>query len=212
MLPEVAWNYGMNITYFFKFLGREGTINADAYRTEFENQIVVDIEDQNKLLFENLDGVSYANSLQFDLGYELFNRFDVKMAYKMNDVKSTFSGLEKTPPLTPENRALLNLSYATNFEKWKFDFTANRIGESRIPSHSLVDKFYSESFYIYNAQVTKKISDFDVYLGVENILSYTQENPILSYNNPNSPGFDASLVYAPIYVRMFYFGFRYKLS
>ena len=210
--PEIAWNYGANITYCFYLFGREGTINADAYRTDFENQIVVDIEDQNKLLFENLDGVSYANSLQFDLGYELFNRFDVKMAYKMNDVKSTFSGLEKTPPLTPENRALLNLSYATNFEKWKFDFTANRIGESRIPSHSLVDKFYSESFYIYNAQVTKKISDFDVYLGVENILSYTQENPILSYNNPNSPGFDASLVYAPIYVRMFYFGFRYKLS
>jgi outer membrane receptor for ferrienterochelin and colicins len=212
LLPEVAWNYGMNILYCFKFLGREGTINADAYRTEFENQIVVDIEDQNKLLFENLDGVSYANSLQFDLGYELFNRFDVKMAYKMNDVKSTFSGLEKTPPLTPENRALLNLSYATNFEKWKFDFTANRIGESRIPSHSLVDKFYSESFYIYNAQVTKKISDFDVYLGVENILSYTQENPILSYNNPNSPSFDASLIYAPIYERMVYFGFRYKLN
>ena len=212
LLPEVAWNYGMNILYCFKFLGREGTINADAYRTEFEDQIVVDIENQGELSFYNLDGVSYSNSLQFDLGYELFNRFDVKMAYKMNDVKSTFSGLEKTPPLTPENRALLNLSYATNFEKWKFDFTANRIGESRIPSHSLVDKFYSESFYIYNAQVTKKISDFDVYLGVENILSYTQENPILSYNNPNSPSFDASLIYAPIYERMVYFGFRYKLN
>ena len=171
---------------------------------------MVDIENQGELSFYNLDGVSYSNSLQFDLGYELFNRFDVKMAYKMNDVQTTFSGDIKIPPLTPKNRALLNLSYATNFEKWKFDFTANRIGESRIPVDE-EDK-NSKSFYIYNAQVTKKISDFDVYLGVENILSYTQENPILSYNNPNSPGFDASLVYAPIYGRMFYFGFRYKLN
>ena len=81
-----------------------------------------------------------------------------------------------------------------------------------IIEHNLINESYSESFYIYNAQVTKKINDFDVYLGVENILSYTQENPILSYNNPNSPSFDASLVYAPIYGRMVYFGFRYKLN
>jgi hypothetical protein len=33
--PEIAWNYGTNITYCFRFLGREGTINADAYRTVF---------------------------------------------------------------------------------------------------------------------------------------------------------------------------------
>ena len=81
--PEIAWNYGMNITYCFRLFGREGIINADAYRTEFENQIVVDIEKQTELSFYNLDGVSYANSMQFDVAYELFNSFDVKMAYKI---------------------------------------------------------------------------------------------------------------------------------
>ena len=149
--PEIAWNYGMNITYCFRLFGREGTINADAYRTEFENQIVVDIEKQNELAFYNLDGVSYANSMQLDLAYELFNRFDVKMAYKINDVITTFRGVDKTAPLTSEDRGLLNFSYATNFDKWVFDVTANYIGKSRIPSHSEINTEFSEPFNLYNA-------------------------------------------------------------
>ena len=136
--PEIAWNYGANITYCFYLFGREGTINADAYRTDFENQIVVDIENQNELSFYNLEGESYATSMQLDFAYELFDRFDVKMAYKINDVKSTYDdeGIKETP-LTPKDRALLNFAYATNFDKWMFDVTANYVGESRVPNHNL---------------------------------------------------------------------------
>ena len=210
--PEIAWNYGANITYCFYLFGREGTINADAYRTDFENQIVVDIENQNELSFYNLDGDSYATSMQLDFAYELFDRFDVKMAYKINDVQSTYSGETKENPLTPKDRALLNLAYATNFDKWIFDVTANYVGESRIPDHQLIAKKYSESFYLYNAQITKKFRKFDVYLGGENLLAYTQDNPILDAGNPSSSAFDASLIYAPINGRMIYGGFRFKIK
>ena len=214
--PEIAWNYGANITYCFYLFGREGTINADAYRTDFENQIVVDIENQNELSFYNLEGDSYATSMQLDFAYELFDRFDVKMAYKINDVKSTYSGDGETKetPLTPKDRALLNLAYATNFDKWIFDVTANNIGESRIPEHKDIAKKYSESFYLYNAQITKKFRKFDVYLGAENLLGYTQDNPIIDSENPtsSSSAFDASLIYAPINGRMIYAGFRFKIK
>jgi hypothetical protein len=215
--PEIAWNYGMNITYCFRLFGREGTLNADAYRTEFENQIVVDIENPGELSFYNLDGVSYATSMQLDLAYELYDQFDVKMAYKVNDVHTTFSGVDKIAPLTPKYRALFNMAYATNFDRWVFDVTANYIGESRIPAHregenkKLIIK-ESEPFPLYNAQITKKLKRFDVYVGGENLLSYTQENPILSANSPNSSNFDASLIYAPINGRMIYAGFRYKIK
>ena len=202
----------MNITYCFRLFGNEGTLNADAYRTEFVNQIVVDIEEQTELSFYNLDGVSYANSMQLDLAYELFNRFDVKMAYKINDVKTTFGGVEKTVPLTPENRGLLNFSYATNFDKWIFDVTANYIGKSRIPSHSEINTEFSEPFNLYNAQITKRFRSFDVYLGGENILGYKQNTPILGADTPYLDIFDASLIYAPINGRMIYVGFRYKIK
>ena len=210
--PEMAWNYGTNLTYCFRFLGREGTINADAYRTVFENQVVVDIETSGKLSFYNLNGESISNSMQIDLGYELFNRFDVKMAYKINNVTTTFEGIEKVVPLIPKERALFNIAYATNFEKWKFDVTANYIGSRRIPEHYELEKYWAEPFYLYNAQITKRFRYFDVYLGGENILDYTQDTPILDANNPNSSIFDASLIHAPINGLMIYVGFRYKIK
>ena len=215
--PEIAWNYGMNITYCFRLFGREGTLNADAYRTEFENQVVVDIEEQTELSFYNLKGVSYAKSMQFDMAYELFDRFNVKIAYKINDVRTTFRDVEKTAPLTAKNRGLFNISYATNFDKWVFDITANYVGESRVPLHKnenqiLIAEDFSETFYLYNCQVTKKFRRFDVYLGGENLLSEMQENPIIDAENPNSEVFDASLVYSPIMGRLIYAGLRYKIK
>ena len=210
--PEMAWNYGTNITHNFRIFGREGTINADAYRTVFENQIVVDIENDGELSFYNLDGESYANSMQFDLAYELFDRFDIKLAYKINDVHTTYNGEDKVAPLTPKNRALVNMAYATNFDKWKFDVTWNYIGKSRIPTHQLINKEFSTSFYLINAQMTKKFRKFDVYLGGENLLSEIQENPILMANNPSDELFDASLIYAPVMGRVIYAGLRYKIK
>jgi outer membrane receptor for ferrienterochelin and colicin len=220
--PEVAWNYGVNLTHCFYLNGREGTLNFDAYRTDFNNQVVVNIETPGELSFYNLDGESYANSMQADFFYELFDNFDVKMAYKINDVHSTFNRKDKTVPLTPKTRALINMAYATNFDKWKFDVTWNYIGESRIPNHSLIGvqedvnlvdgELFSAPFYLINAQITKKFRKFDWYLGGENLLSYKQENPILSVDNPYSDIFDASLIYAPVMGRILYFGLRYKIN
>jgi outer membrane cobalamin receptor len=216
--PEIAWNYGANLTHCFYLNGREGTINLDVYRTEFDNQVVVDIETPGKLSFSNLEGTSYANSIQADFMYELFDNFDVKVAYKINDVHTTYNGEEKISPLTPKNRALVNMSYATNFEKWMFDLTWNYIGESRVPSYFPYETDYlfpeemSDPFSLINAQVTKKFKNFSVYVGGENLLSYTQENPIIDAGNPTSSAFDASLIYAPINGRMIYVGFRFKIK
>ena len=212
LLPEEAWNMGVNFTYCFYLAGREGIINADAYRTNFENQVVVDVEQEGKLLFYNLTESSFANTMQIDLGYEIFDRFDIKLAYKINDTQTTYGdGQQKQVPLNPRIRSLLNLAYATNLEKWMFDVTANYVGESRIPSHPDINEEFSEPFMLYNAQITKNINSFEIYIGAENLSSYTQDNPILDAHNPNSDIFDASLIYAPIHGRMIYVGFRYKL-
>jgi len=211
--PEIAWNYGANLTYCFYLNGREGTINLDAYRTDFENQVVVDIETPSELSFYNLDGTSYSNSVQADIMFEVFDGFDVKAAYKINDVHTTYNGEDKIAPLTPNKRALVNMSYATNFDKWMFDVTWNYIGESRIPmstSPNLPE--FSDPFYLINAQVTKKFKYFSIYVGGENLLSYTQDNPIIDAGNPFSSAFDASLIYAPVMGRMIYTGLRYKIK
>ena len=213
LLPEVAWNMGFNLTYCFRLFGKEGIINADAYRTEFENQIVVDIESPGFLNFYNLNGKSFANTLQIDLGYELVERLNIKLAYKINVVKIEYEnrGLLQ-PPLTPRDRALVNLSYANTTEDWEFDFTTNFVGKSRLPAHQEVKDAFSNPFFVHNSQITKRYDYIEVYIGAENILNFTQDNPIKIADNPTDENFDASIVYAPINGRMIYLGLRYKIN
>jgi outer membrane receptor for ferrienterochelin and colicins len=63
--PEIAWNYGLSFMQGFKLFGKKGDITADFYRTNFQNQVVVDImKSPQEVVFHNLDGVSYANIFQ----------------------------------------------------------------------------------------------------------------------------------------------------
>lgn len=74
---------------------------------------------------------------------------------------------------------------------------------------------YSLGYFITNGQITYKtgvLKKFEVYIGAENAPNIKQPNPIVSANNPYRKYFDASMVWAPIYGRMFYGGLRYKIK
>jgi len=214
ILPEEAINYGINATHCFYLFSREGRLNLDLYRTQFQNQVVVDIESQEKLFFYNLNGVSYANSIQLDLDYELISGLQMRIGYKINNTVTDFNDGTNSVPLIPAYRALFNLAYSNSSKKWLFDFTTNRIGSSRMPIHEQLDYEYSDPFSLVNFNITRSWDVFDVYLGGENIFHYTQENPILGGDDwsSNSSNFDASLIYAPVHGRMMYMGIRYRLD
>lgn len=218
LMPEVANNFGGNISKTFKLFDREGSINADAYYTLFENQLIVDQEQESSLRFYNLDGSSTSKVLQLDFSYELFERFDVKTSYKVQEVIATFGGVDQFVPFVPKERMMVNVAYETFFEDWKFDATLQQVGSSRVPVHTLLEENtqiidgWSEPFQKVNAQVTHSVRNFEIYLGGENLLNYKQETPILNHENPEADNFDASLIWAPTMGRMFYLGFRYKLK
>ncbi|MBU46183.1 MAG: hypothetical protein CMD28_02030 [Flavobacteriales bacterium] len=210
--PEVGWNNGLNFSYCFYFLNQEGTLNIDLYRTVFENQIVVDIENKNELVFANLNGNSFANVMQIDLDYTVISNLNLRLSYKKNNSVSTFDDIDKQLPLQPEERALINLSYKTNSDKWDFDVTANYIGKSRIPDNIVTSDNFSSAFILLNSQVTYKWSNSDIYIGAENITNYTQSNPIIDPNNPFGQDFDASLIWGPVMGTNIYMGFRYNIN
>src|SRR5690554_485309 len=58
--PEIAWNYGISYMQGFNLFNRKGDITLDYYRTDFENQIVVDWENPTEISFYNLVGSSYS--------------------------------------------------------------------------------------------------------------------------------------------------------
>jgi outer membrane receptor for ferrienterochelin and colicins len=217
LLPEEGWNYGVSLMQGFKLNKNEGTFTLDGYRTEFVNQIVVDLDsDYSSVYISNLHGQSYSNVFQGEVNYEVFTNFDMRVAYKYIDAKSTYNGDLLEVPLTNKNRGLVNFAYELKKYGWVFDFTTQFYGKSRLPdltenhdAHFLGE--YSEPYYLLLGQITKKFKNLEIYAGSENITNYTQHHPILGFDEPFGEDFDASVIYAPIMERKFYGGLRWSL-
>jgi hypothetical protein len=217
ILPERAWNYGVNATWKFLALGREASLSGDFYRTDFTDQLIVDMySDSASILFYNLDGSSYSNSFQVTLNYELLHGTDIRIAYKMEDVKSTYSGILQAKPLVSQNKALMNISYTSGNEHWKFSYTLIWDDRKKLPlathhSDHAIPERYSPDFFIMHAQVTKVFRRFELYAGAENLLDYTQHDPVIGADNPFSNDFDASRIWGPLDGRRIYAGLRMSI-
>lgn len=217
---EKALNFGFGFLQRFSIWERPGSFSVDFYRTDFENQVVVDWENPNEVRFSNLDGESFANSLQVELNHEVLPKVELRMAYKYYDVQTTYQTGQLQKPLQAQHRYFANVGYNTtpkeNGAQWRFDYTLHALGEQRLPSTStnpidfrLGD--FAEGYSLMNAQVTKVFSNkFEVYLGGENLTGFRQDNPVLGANEPFGTNFDTTIVFAPILGRMVYVGFRFK--
>jgi outer membrane receptor for ferrienterochelin and colicins len=214
--PEKAWNFGLNFTRQFLLFNKKGSIILDAYRTDFKNQVVVD-EDENpqQILFYNLQGKSYSNSLQAEMDYEPIKRLEIRIAYRWLDVKTDYHGQFLEKPLVAKSRAFINLAYESE-NHWKIDFTTQWIGSKRLPNTStnpVNDQLgnYSPAYIQMSAQLSKQIGKkWDVYVGVENGTNFTQKNLFIDGNHPFGPYFDGSIVWGPVNGRIGYLGLRFR--
>lgn len=221
--PEIAWNYGISFNQRFDIFGKPADAGFDLYRTDFQNQVVVDwYSVPNAVSFYNLDGKSFANSFQADFNYEPVKHLNLRTAYKYYDIRTNYAGQSLERPLQAKHRFFANAEFATHIkekgQRWKFDFTWNWTGAQRLPNTSANpdgESFgdYSPSFSTLNAQITRTFSSvFEVYAGGENMGNYTQERAILGRDEPFGPNFDASVVYAPVFGQMYYAGLRFKIK
>jgi outer membrane receptor for ferrienterochelin and colicins len=219
--PEIAWNYGVSLQQEFKLFGRKSTLLADFFRTDFQNQVVTDLDESaQKILFYNLEGKSFANSFQTQWDFQPVKNLEFRIAYKYYDVALDYlSGLKKVPFMA-KHRGFANLAYSTNkTEKgqfWSFDTTLNLVGKQRLPNtKSNPAEFqigdYSPSYSTLNAQISRNFSDkIRVYLGGENLTGYQQKVAILDAANPFGNYFDGGMVYAPVMKANFYIGVDFK--
>ncbi len=216
---EEAWNYGLNITQTFALAEkREAVFSADFYRTDFINQIIVDLDQAwNRIIISNLDGKSYSNSFQVNADAAITDHFSITAAYRLNDVRVTTAGMLQERALVSRHKGLLAVSYASRFEKWKADLTTQYHGRSRLPAgvphlqHAGYGE-YSPDFVTMHLQLTRKFKKWDAYAGVENLTNYMQHHPVLGADNPFEEGFDAGIIWGPVTGRMFYGGIRYTVG
>jgi outer membrane receptor protein involved in Fe transport len=232
IMPEDAWNYGLNAVWNFS-VGRqyEGSLSVDAYRTQFMNQLVADIDSDpnyNNLQLYNLKGESYSNSFLVSFSQTFFKQLEWRLAYKYNDVKMMMGDVLHQVVLQPQHRALVHVSWATKKKNWSLGFTYNVIGRQRLPhlhppySSDLPAYRYAQESPTYglaHAHVVKHFGDaWELYIGGENLGNYTQRAPIIGYRNPFDKAatagsrFDASAIYAPVVERMVYLGVKYTVQ
>ena len=221
---EKAWNFGATLTKNFQIGTRKGSLVLDAFRTDFEKQWMVDMENGGELRMYSNPGVSFANSWQAELNYSPIKRLELKAAYRYQDVQADYLTVQGALNRLPKaylnkDRVLVNIAYATPYEKWKYDLTWQWNGSRRIPNGSLAHvhdgvspSLTAPAFSTVYAQVTRQFKKWEMYVGAENLFNFTQSNPIMSAKDPFSRGFDATMVWGPIVGRMIYTGMRYKIQ
>jgi len=229
---EDAWTFGGNITYYMPFGASSNTyLSFDYFRTQFAQQMVVDYEyGMNEIHFYALDGNrSFTDNYQVDFSVDPVERFNITATFRYTNAKIELAGkglVEK--PMTSRFKGVLNLQYATNLNKWIFDFTASINGSCRVYNfmEGLKDAdgnlLYKDGrtpvYPLLYAQVTRRFTGWDVYIGAENLTNFRQKNVILGsvkeqngYVNAFQPSFDASCVWGPLMGIKAHIGFRFTL-
>jgi outer membrane receptor for ferrienterochelin and colicin len=223
---EDAWTFGGNVTYYMPFGASSNTyLSFDYFRTQFTQQMVVDYEmDPTQICFYALNGNrSYTDNYQLDFSVDPIERFNITATFRYTNAKIELAGkglVEK--PMTSRFKGVLNLQYATNLNKWIFDFTASLNGSCRVYDfmESLTDKdgnlLYKNGrtpvYPLLYAQVTRRFKGWDVYLGAENLTNFRQQNAIIGASNPRQPSFDASCIWGPLMGIKAHIGFRFTLG
>ena len=184
----------------------------------------------DEIHFYALDGNrSFTDSYQVDFSVDPVERFNITATFRYTNAKIELAGkglVEK--PMTSRFKGVLNLQYATNLNKWIFDFTASLNGSCRVYNfmEGLKDAdgnlLYKDGrtpvYPLLYAQVTRRFKGWDVYIGAENLTNFRQKNVILGsvkdqngYVNAFQPSFDASCVWGPLMGIKAHIGFRFTL-
>lgn len=216
--PERAINWGINFTEKIDGKKAYGTVSVDFYQTRFLNQIFPDYNtDPTKAYISNFEGTSISNGFQAEGSFNVFDRFDTKLAYVFLDVFRVVDNQKQTLPFNSKHKIMGSLSYEPKSQKWHADLNFHWYGSQNLPETSANPEEFkrpskSEPYTIVSAQFTKVWKKFELYAGCENILDFRQTRPIMSWENPFGPYFDSSFAWGPTRGREFYAGVRFNLK
>ena len=222
---EKALTAGASLTQYIKIGGYDdATISFDYFRTQLYNTVLADQElgfaggtPDDEIWVYNTDGRAFTDTYQVDFQWTVARGLDIFATYRYTNAKVSVerNGITHLVerPLTSRYKTLLNIQYATPYRRWVFDVTAQYNGPMRRPSldGDITRSDMSPAYPMFYAQVSRKIRNWEVYVGCENIANYIQMDPILNVADPFSPAFNSSSVWGPLMGRKFYIGARFNL-
>lgn len=218
LLPERAWNAGINATRRFSLGQLRLTATADLYHTRFQNQFFPDYDiDPSKAFIANFSGKSVSNGLQLELSAVWNRRFELRTAWNYLDVFRYQDSKKVLLPFNPRHKVLGAATFRTPGERWQFDANLHWYGKQRLPDTRLNPEHlrlpdYSKAYAVTGVQVRHARKRIEFFAGCENVFDFRQLRPILGWEQPFARGFDPSFAWGPTRGREFYAGFNLKLG
>lgn len=215
--PEKTINYGIDILQYFVIGGASGNINFDFYKTIFNNKVIAECDAMPYMyMFTNFENAG-SNVFQVESSVNFLQNLDFKLAYKYIDLYYFKNGIRLEQPFNSKHRLLSGITYTAPGNSWILNLTMQWFGRQNLPATDKYPVQYqrqneSDSYTLMNVQLTKNFKYFETYIGIENVLNFTQSNPIISADNPFDKNFDTSFIWGPTRGRDFYVGFRYLIK
>ena len=206
LLPERSLNFTANVNHIFNIGNAAGSIDVDAYYTNFTNKIIPDYDTPGQIIYANSEGsartIGASTTLNlnfsFPLGLQLGINGQSAQQIEIDDAGNRVkSDIEYAPKFT----GLFTANYRLRKANTIFSYTARLTGPIALPEVFDLDSegnpmpdprpVMSEAFSLHQLQVTKKFTDsWEIYGGISNLFDFIQPySPLTGYNDPDSnPG------------------------
>ena len=237
MSPEKSWNFNLNyVKDYYTKRGQIFKVDSSIFRTLFSNRIIPDYDSNpNQIVYSNVDGIVVSQGGSVDFFGKISNALDFQIGLTVIDTYIKKNDAKSIPYLTEKFLGNYKLTYYNNFLKSKFDLTGNIVGPMKLPLLSPLDPRanFSPTFNILNLQVTRKVSNFEFFIGLKNLLDFkppinsiarsfdpfdkevvfdNNGGPIITENNPFGLTFDPSYAFYSNQGRRSFFGLRYLIN
>lgn len=210
---EEAWNYGINANWNFDLFDKIITINAEYYKTDFLNRVIIDqyryTEDYKPQIYESSE-TSFSESFGFDVDVPITEKIAISSSVRYDN--SFFTNSEGNlirEPLSSIFKSLTNLHIELPWDlSLRTTGSYHGWGKRTVQENSQFKNF--DPFWLFSAQLNKKIEvwNMEVYLGSDNITSYSilDGNTDLQAIGANYIGTD---LWGPLMGRNIYFGINW---
>tara|TARA_A200000113_G_scaffold176640_1_gene161985 strand:- start:744 stop:2939 length:2196 start_codon:yes stop_codon:yes gene_type:complete len=235
--PEKSWSFNLNyVKDYYTKRGQILKVDSSIFKTLFTNRIIPDYDSNpNQIIFSNLDGTVISQGVSVDFLGTMSNVLDFQVGFTFVDTYIKENDIKSIPYLTENFSGSYKLTYYNSFTKSKFDLTGNIVGPMRLPLLSSLDPRpgSSPTFNILNLQATKKVSNFEFFIGVKNLFDFkpplnsiarafdpfdkevsfdNNGNAVVTENNPFGLTFDPTYVFYSNQGRRSFFGLRYLIN
>ncbi|HEY1025441.1 MAG TPA: TonB-dependent receptor [Sphingobacteriaceae bacterium] len=241
LAPERSYNANLNYIKKVQF-SSGGLINIDAsaWYTRFENQILPDYSDPGKIIYNNLQGYAVSRGISANADIVFANGLKVLAGGSLLDVFSVDANKRKhRQHLTERWTGTWSVSYVFRNVNLGIDYTGNVYGPMLLPRLGPDDprSGVSPVWSLQNVQLTYSPgSRLEVYGGVKNLLNWTpgrhepfliarshdpfnkhvqydvQGNVLKTPENPYALTFDPGFIYAPNQGMRAFIGFRVNIK